>query len=158
MSVAETESSKMIVRITDGPINIESLLTDVGDPDVGAHGWFFGVTRRKTTRGDTTKITQSLSYEAHRPMAISELEKLAAKALADFQLKHIVIVHRLGDVPVGQASVVLGCSSAHRVATFRANEWIMNTLKQDVPIWKRETYSDGSTQWVHPIESDGPTS
>jgi molybdopterin synthase catalytic subunit len=63
-----------------------------------------------------------------------------------------LIVHRLGEVPVGQVSVVVGCSSAHRVATFQALPWIMDELKRDVPIWKRELYTDGTTEWVHPTD------
>ncbi|MGB7343004.1 MAG: molybdenum cofactor biosynthesis protein MoaE [Pirellulaceae bacterium] len=144
----------VFVAIVDQEIDAASLQSKVADPDVGAHGWFYGVTRRKTTRGETTKVTQTLSYEAHRPMALAELRKLAQQAVDQFELKHVVIVHRIGDVPIGQASVVVGCSSAHRIATFRANQWIMETLKRDVPIWKRETYTDGSTEWVHPTDSD----
>ncbi len=85
-------------------------------------------------------------------MAIRELEKLAAQAIHKFSLTKLVIVHRLGEVPVGQASVVVGCSSPHRPATFAALPWIMDVLKRDVPIWKRELYTDGTTEWVHPID------
>ncbi len=147
-------SETVFVQLVDDPIDLTDLQSKLDDPDVGAHGWFVGVTRRKTTRGETTKFTDSLSYEAHRPMALAQLENLANEAVDRFKLKHVVVVHRLGDVPVGEASVVVGCSSPHRVATFRANEWIMQTLKQDVPIWKRESWTDGSTQWIHPNESD----
>ena len=140
------------VQIVDGPIDAESLRGKVEDPDVGAHGWFFGVTRRTTVNDDHEKVTQQLSYEAHRPMAQKELESLADRAVEKFGLAHVVIVHRLGEVPIGQSSVVVGCSSAHRDASFDALRWIMQTLKRDVPIWKRETYADGSREWVHPTE------
>ncbi len=83
-------------------------------------------------------------------MAIRELEKLAAAAIEKFSLYHLVIVHRLGDVPVGEASIVVGCSSGHRPETFQALAWIMDTLKREIPIWKRESYADGTTEWVHP--------
>ena len=140
------------IDIVDGPIDVVALLDKIGDPDVGAHGWFYGVTRRTTTKEgtDDAMITESLSYEAHKVMAIRELESLAKRAIEKFDLKHVVIVHRIGSVPVGQASVVVGCSSSHRPPTFDALRWIMQVLKQEVPIWKRETYTDGSTEWVHP--------
>jgi molybdopterin synthase catalytic subunit len=142
------------VQIVDGPIETASLQGKLSDPDVGAHGWFYGVTRRKTTRDEVTKITQSLSYEAHRPMALSQLEQLADQAAEKFNLPHVVIVHRLGEVPIGQASVVVGCSSAHRIATFDANQWIMDMIKRDVPIWKQELFEDGSREWVHPSQAN----
>ncbi len=88
-------------------------------------------------------------------MATRELEKLAAAAIKKFSLFQVVIVHRIGEVPVGEASVVVGCSSGHRPETFEALAWIMNTLKKEVPIWKREQYVDGSTEWVHPTPADG---
>jgi molybdopterin synthase catalytic subunit len=142
------------IELVDQPIDIASLLEKVADADVGAHGWFVGVTRRTT--GDRT--TDSLSYEAHRPMAIVSLEKLAAAAIKKFSLCRLVIMHRLGEVPVGEASVVVGCSSAHRRQTFEALAWVMDTLKRETPIWKRETYADGSTEWVHPnVNSTDPT-
>jgi len=135
------------IELVDSRIDIESLRAKIEDPDVGAIGWFEGVTRRTTD----DRITERLSYEAHRPMAIAELEKLASIAVEKFSLHRCLIVHRLGEVPVGQASVVIGCSSPHRPATFEALPWIMDVLKQDVPIWKQELFADGSTQWVHPI-------
>ncbi|NND97599.1 MAG: molybdenum cofactor biosynthesis protein MoaE [Pirellulaceae bacterium] len=143
------------VALVDSTIDVVPLQSRLADPDVGAHGWFYGVTRRTTQTDDnTTTTTATLSYEAHPSMALAELELLADKAIAQFGLHRVVIVHRVGEVPIGQASVVVGCSSPHRVATFAALEWIMETLKKDVPIWKRECYVDGSTQWVHPIDDD----
>lgn len=137
------------VALIDQPIDITALLERVGDPDVGAHGWFLGVTRRTTD----DRVTDRLSYQAHRPMAIRELEKLAETALEKFSLCKIVLVHRLGEVPVGEASVVVGCSSGHRPQTFEALAWVMDTLKREIPIWKQESYTDGTTEWVHPTDS-----
>lgn len=134
------------IELTNAPIDWTRLTGDVGDPDAGAHGWFLGVTRRTTG----ARVTQRLAYEAHVPMAQRELEKLATAAIDKFDLFHVVIVHRLGEVPVGEASVVVGCSSSHRPQTFAALAWIMETLKREVPIWKREQYADGTSEWVHP--------
>ncbi len=148
-------NNKPIVKIVDELILIDDLVDALSDPDVGAQGWFHGVTRRKTktvgTDGQSQiRVTSTLSYEAHRPMALRELESIATAAIEKFGLVSFVVVHRLGEVPIGQASVVCGCSSPHREATFDALRWFMVRLKQDVPIWKRETYEDGSTEWVHP--------
>ena len=134
------------VELLDHPIDLASRLAAVSDPDVGSHGWFCGVTRRTTGN----RVTHSLHYEAYHPMAERELQRLAAEAAQRFGLKRLLIVHRLGEVPVGEASVVVGCSSPHRDATFQALPWILNELKTQVPIWKRERFSDGSSDWVHP--------
>jgi molybdopterin synthase catalytic subunit len=136
----------IFIELVDQRIDIESLLEKVADPDVGAHGWFAGVTRRTTD----DRVTERLCYEAHRPMAIDQLEKLAQAAVEKFSLCRLLVVHRLGEVPVGEASVVVGCSSAHRRQTFEALAWVMDTLKREIPIWKRETYADGTAEWVHP--------
>ena len=144
------------IELVDGPIQMEVLWHRIDHPDAGAQGWFVGVTRRTT--GDL--ITQTLYYEAHHSMAESELTKLALDAMQEFSLLRLVIVHRLGEVPIADASVVIGCSTAHRPETFAALEWIMNRLKKEVPIWKREVYSDGKEEWVHPglnIDASGDT-
>ena len=141
---------KIFVELVDATIDLESLQSLVSDPDAGAHGWFVGVTRRKT--GD--RVTNTLFYEAHPKMARRELGKLAERAIQKFSLLHLVIVHRLGEVPIAEASVVVGCSSPHRTETFAALAWIMDTLKKEVPIWKRECYADGATEWVHPSAVD----
>lgn len=140
------DSPAIWIELTDSIIDQDALRDKLADPDVGAHGWFVGVTRRMTQQ----RVTEKLSFQAHAPMARRQLEQLASEAIGKFSLAHVVIVHRLGEVPVGQASVVVGCSSGHRESTFQALPWIMDRLKRDVPIWKQETYVDGSTEWVHP--------
>ncbi len=139
----------LYVEFVDLPIDINRLMPMVGDPDVGAIGWFFGVTRR-TTRD---RVTTTLSYDAHRTMAQRELRELAVAAMKRFNLTKIVVVHRLGVVPIGDASVVVGCSSPHRRDTFDALPWMMDELKRQVPIWKRENYADGTEEWIHPAPS-----
>jgi molybdopterin synthase catalytic subunit len=146
-------SSHVHVDIVDRAIethpSLETWRRCLDDPDTGAHVWFYGVTRRTT--GD--KITDTLTYEAHPTMAVKELGRLAVEAIKKFALCRMLIVHRIGNVPVGQASVVVGCSGAHRAEVFAAVPWIMDNLKRDVPIWKRETFHDGKQIWVHPEDS-----
>lgn len=145
------------VKLVNDRIEISAYQDLIADPDTGAQGWFLGVTRRTTKiesqnkdMGAETKVTESLFYEAHEEMAIKVLSDLAEEAKTNFSLSKVVIIHRLGKVPIGEASVIIGCSSAHRVACFDALPWIMNHLKADVPIWKQETYVDGQTEWQHP--------
>lgn len=127
-------------------------------PDAGAMLWFYGVTRRKTVQGDRVSITKELSYTAHREMAAKQLKELALNALQEFALHRVVIWHRLGVVPIGHASVIVGCSSSHRVASLDAVATLMDRLKRDVPIWKQERFESGDRQWIHPSPTtDDPT-
>ncbi|QEF97236.1 Molybdopterin synthase catalytic subunit [Stieleria maiorica] len=139
------------IRLVQTPIELSDWSSKIDDPDTGAHAWFAGVTRRKTTtKAGRVRITQTLHYQAHESMALVQLQQLAEEAKRTYSLAAVVIVHRLGEVPLGQASVLVGCSSAHRRDAFAALPWIMDRLKADVPIWKRETFADDSTEWIHP--------
>jgi molybdopterin synthase catalytic subunit len=135
-----------MVTLVDERLELTQWQSYLADPDVGAHAWFVGVTRRMTDG----KQTASLSYEAHRKFAERELQQLARCAIVKFGLTRVILVHRLGVVPIGEASVIVGCSSPHRTAVFAALPWIMDELKRIVPIWKQEQYVDGTTQWIHP--------
>ena len=134
------------VALTDQAIELPPLRDWLRDVDTGAHAWFEGVTRRMT--GD--RQTVQLAYEAFAPMATKQLRELAQQAAAEFELRAIAIVHRLGIVPVGEASIVIGCCSAHRVGALAALPWLMDRIKADVAIWKQEQFADGVQQWVHP--------
>lgn len=136
----------MFVELTKSPITVNQLRDRIADHDVGAHAWFEGVTRRMTDGRETA----TLSYEAFEAMAITELEKIRRETMAEFQLTALVIAHRLGVVPVGEASLIVGCSSPHRAAVFAALAKVVDRLKTDVPIWKKEHFTDGQVQWVHP--------
>lgn len=139
------------INLVHTPIHLAEWSQQLENVDTGAHAWFAGVTRRKTTTASgTVRITKTLHYEAHESMATDQLQQLAAEAMRLYSLAAVVIVHRLGEVPLGQASVLVGCSSPHRVNVFAALPWIMDQLKADVPIWKRETFEDESTEWIHP--------
>lgn len=145
----------IFVDVVDRPIEIADFAEKLADPDVGAHGWFAGVTRRTTVTENRVATTTTLYYEAQLKMAIAELTRIATLAASEHSLCGVVIVHRIGEVPIGQASVLVGCCSAHRRNTFAALPWVMDELKRSVPIWKKEIFVDGTTEWVHPVE--GPT-
>ncbi|MGI9515849.1 MAG: molybdenum cofactor biosynthesis protein MoaE [Pirellulaceae bacterium] len=135
-----------MIQITREPIDSSAVLAAVSDPDCGANLLFLGTTRRWT--GDVE--TLELNYECYEGMAEKELQKLCEEARQRWDLRGLCVVHRIGKVPVGQASVAVGVSSPHRADGFAAAEWLIDTLKQVVPIWKQEVSRSGDTSWVHP--------
>lgn len=112
---------------------------------------FLGITRAVTNvAGVGERLTERLAYEAYAEMAEAKLAELEAAARKRWALVECLLVHRLGEVPVSEASVAVVASSPHRRDAFEAAEWLIDTLKQDVPIWKQEHYQDGAEEWVHP--------
>lgn len=109
---------------------------------------FLGVTRQHTDGRETAK----LQYDAYEEMASKELGVLETQARERWNLVECLIVHRLGCVPLGEASVAIVTGSAHRKPAFEAGEWLIDSLKERVPIWKEEHWADGTTEWVHPVQ------
>ncbi len=83
-------------------------------------------------------------------MARDKLAELEAEARSRWPIEECAIVHRVGHVPIGEASVAIAVSTAHRQPAFEAGQWLIDTLKEVVPIWKKENWADGASQWVHP--------
>lgn len=135
-----------MIQLTHSPINTNALTENLQSPAAGAVVLFLGVTRQMTEDRETTQLT----YDAYEEMTVKELEKLESEARQRWSLQECVIVHRLGLVPLGEASVAIGVASAHRRAAFEAGQWLIDTLKERVPIWKQEHWADGTTEWVHP--------
>ncbi len=139
------------ISLADQPIDREAILAGVRN--VGAAGAvvvFEGVTRREThpTHGELVR----LEYEAQEPLATSEMRRLAIHARKQWKLAELVMVHRIGAVEIGQVSVLIATFAGHRAEAFDACRWLIDTLKHDVPIWKKEVWADGSTEWVEPSE------
>lgn len=119
----------------------------VQDEAAGAIVCFTGRTR-KTHLGKTVLY---LEYEAHEELALKTLAQLSADAAQRFDLVKTAIHHRLGRLEIGEASVVIAASSAHRAAAFEGCRYLIDTLKYTVPIWKKEYYDDGSVpEWIGP--------
>jgi len=135
-----------MIQLTDQPIDTQTLLARATSSEAGAIVLFLGTTREVTDGRQTV----ALDYEAYREMAEQKLTKLEGEARERWPLVECLIVHRLGRVPVGEASVAIVVSAPHRREAFEAGEWLIDTLKRDVPIWKREQWADGTTEWVHP--------
>lgn len=138
-----------MVELTDQPIDTTHVLEQVQHLEAGAVVLFLGTTRQFT--GD--RETASLDYEGHREMALAKLAELEQEARSKWPIIECQIVHRLGHLPLGEASVAIAVSSPHRQDAFEAGQWLIDTLKQVVPIWKKENWTDGSSEWVHPQTS-----
>ena len=128
------------VAIVKEEIDTSSVLQELKHPEDGAAVVFEGVVR-DNTRG---RRTLYLDYEAYEPMALKQMEELAAQALHQFKIRDLRIVHRLGRLEIGETSVLIAVASAHREAAFDACRWLIDTLKRTVPIWKKEYFDDGA--------------
>ena len=135
-----------MIHLTNQPIDTQALLLQATSPAAGAIVLFLGTTREQTDGRQTV----ALEYEAYIDMAERKLAELEAAARERWPLVECLIEHRLGRVPAGEASVVIAVSAPHRREAFAAGEWLIDTLKQQVPIWKREQWADGTMEWVHP--------
>lgn len=135
-----------LIDIVESAIDTDLLLQQVSNHQTGAVVLFLGNTREFT--GD--KQTTYLSYECYPKMARQKLSELRTQAIERWNLVDVAIVHRIGQVDLGETSVAIAVSSEHRKPAFEAGNWLIDTLKQVVPIWKKEVWSDGSSEWVHP--------
>lgn len=135
-----------MIQLTTTAIEPGRLLERASSPRAGAVLLFLGTTRELTAG----RQTETLDYEAYAVMAQRKLAQLEAEARRRWPLVECSIVHRLGRVPLAEASVAIVVSTPHRAEAFAAGRWLIDTLKRDVPIWKRETWADGSCEWVHP--------
>jgi molybdopterin synthase catalytic subunit len=116
-------------------------------PAAGGTAVFVG-TVREQTQG---KAVKHLEFEAYKPMAISEMRKIAEQVVSKWQAEHVVIHHRVGKLAIKEIAVVIAVATPHRKAAFEACEFCIDTLKETVPIWKKEFFEDGAV-WVaaHP--------
>jgi len=141
-----------MVALTNQPIDLATLVAQAQSPAAGAVACFLGITREFTA----DRQTAELYYQAYEKMAERELKRLEQSARAKWPLVECLVVHRLGLVPLAEASVAIVVSSPHRDAAFTACRWLIDTLKESAPIWKREVYVDGTTEWVHPTATPAP--
>ncbi len=142
-----------MIQLTDNPIDPTAVLGSARSVAAGAVVLFLG-TVRETTDG---RQTLSLDYEAYAEMARQTLGELEAEARQRWPLVECQVVHRLGHLALGEVSVAIAASAAHRQPAFEAAAWLIDRVKQVVPIWKKENRADGSGHWVHPgIEAASP--
>jgi molybdopterin synthase catalytic subunit len=130
-----------LAELVDGPIDVDRAVKSVEAPNFGAVVVFLGTVRNH----HAGRTVEKLTYSAYRRMAADTL----AKIVSDLEAAgpRVAIVHRLGEVPVGEASVVIAVGSPHRAAAYEASRTALERLKAAVPIWKREHYSEGEAVW-----------
>ncbi|MBN2158429.1 MAG: molybdenum cofactor biosynthesis protein MoaE [Spirochaetes bacterium] len=135
------------VVIQQEPIDITRVTADAGTDSDGAVVVFIGRARNNSNGRTVTR----LEYEIYDGMAHKELRKAAEDASARWSLNSCIVVHRYGPVAIGEASIIIATSAPHRDNAFEAAQYIIDTVKEKVPIWKKEYYSDGSS-WIHETE------
>jgi len=133
-----------VAELTRERIDAEALTRAARRPECGAVVVFHGTTR---DHHEGRRVVL-LHYEAYEPMALAALEEIERSTLARHDVAWCRIAHRLGEVPIAEASVVVVVAAAHRAPAFEACRWAMDELKRRVPIWKRESFEGGAKEWV----------
>jgi molybdopterin synthase catalytic subunit len=133
----------IVTALRAGPLDVVALIRQIWRADCGAVVTFEGTTR-SPSEGREVK---SLEYEAYEGHAEKQLSALAAEAATKFGLGGVVAVHRTGAVPIGEPSVVVAVAAAHRAEAFEGARWLIDRVKADVAIWKKEIFADGGA-WV----------
>lgn len=133
-------------QISEQAIDGDALKQSMRHDQAGAFICFEGWVRNH----HAGQAVQALSYQAYKSLAESEGEKILAEACEKFAILDAVCVHRTGDLAIGDCAVWVGVTAAHRDAAFAASRYVIDEVKQRVPIWKKEKYLDGSSDWLHP--------
>jgi molybdopterin synthase catalytic subunit len=133
-----------LAELRDTPLSVDEVRAAVTDPGAGGIALFVGTVRDN----DRTRGVTRLSYSAH-PSAAAELRTVAEKVAADFDVRALAAVHRVGDLDVGDLSVVVAVSCPHRAEAFEACRTLIDNLKASVPIWKHQRFADGTSEWVN---------
>ena len=133
-----------MIFLTSDPIDINAAYQHIQAGEAGAINFFFGVVRNNTQK----KAVELLDYEAYGPMAVREMQKIADEACRRWPVLKYVIIHRTGTLYIGDMAVLIGVSTPHRGDSFEATRYMIDTIKQTVPIWKKERFDDGEV-WVN---------
>ena len=131
-------------HVTHEVIDPAEVLSRVGDDAHGASMLFVGVVR---DHADGRPVT-GMRYDAYVEMAEPELARIAEEAAARLGTQQLVVVHRVGELTIGDVSVAIAASSPHRAESFDATRYVIEEIKKRVPIWKKEHYADGAQSWV----------
>jgi molybdopterin synthase catalytic subunit len=137
-------AERTLTRVTDAPLSTEEALAFVADPGAGASCVFVGTVRDHSDAGSVTGLT----YEAWNELAETRLGEIAAEIRQRWPVLGVALIHRTGELEVGDASVVVACSAPHRADAFEACRHGIETLKHDAPIWKKESLHGGEAHWV----------
>jgi molybdopterin synthase catalytic subunit len=140
-----------VIQLTHDPFDYTTLTESVRSPQAGAVILFLGTVREFTAGRQTV----ALDYDAYPAMAVRKMEELIEQARTQWPVAKAAIVHRLGRLELSDVSVAVAVSTPHRHQAFDAGRFLIDQLKVVVPIWKKENWADGSTEWVHPDGSPG---
>jgi len=132
-----------MMHLTRHPLDVKDLLADVQGPERGGTCVFTGTVRND---GDVTGI----DYSAYEAMALAEIERILGDAQAKWPEARVMLQHRLGFIPVGEASIAIAAAAPHREDAFAACRFVIEAVKKRLPIWKQEHHADGTTAWVDP--------
>ena len=133
------------ILLRETALSIDETYTYLQDPEAGGICLFVGTIRNKNQQKDVAHLTM----EAYSAMAKKQMERIADEAAVQWPIRKISVSHRTGKLEIGDIAVIIGVCSVHRTEAFKACEWLIDTLKQEVPIWKNEFYADGSA-WLVP--------
>jgi molybdopterin synthase catalytic subunit len=133
-------------KITSAEIELGDVIRAVEAGDAGAIVHFLGIVRNNTEGREVSY----LEYEAYPPMAEKKMAEIAQEIHEKWGLDRVAMIHRVGRLEIGEVSVAVAVASPHRKEAFEACHYAMNRLKQIVPIWKREVWTDGEEEWVKP--------
>lgn len=132
-----------LLGIRDVPLSVDEVFTAVGDASAGGIALFVGTVRDHDGGSEVTH----LGYSSH-PTAEAELRRVAEKTAADFPVRALAAVHRVGELTIGDLAVVVAVSCPHRAEAFAACHRFVDDLKREVPIWKHQTFANGTQEWV----------
>ena len=135
-----------MLHLTRQPIDPAALTEPVPRPDCGAMVTFLGSVRDLTGE----RVTVALDYDAYPDMTEQTMAEIERETRQRWPVGEMVMVHRLGHLDVGEISVAVALSCPHRAQAFEACRYAIDRIKELVPIWKKENWADGSTEWVHP--------
>jgi molybdopterin synthase catalytic subunit len=136
------------IELHDAALDVARAVEFVSAPEAGGVAVFLGTTRAET-HADGRELV-ALDYEAYWRMAVMQMQDLAMRARDRWPVVRLAILHRTGRVELGKPSVVIAVATPHRGEAFEACRWLIDTLKAEVPVWKKEVWADGSGTWVHP--------
>ncbi len=137
-------AERVLIQIGAEPIGADEATAFVADPAAGGTCVFLGTVRDHSNEGDVTGLT----YEAWNELAETRLREIADEMLSSWPVGKVALLHRVGELAIGEVSVVVACSAPHRAEAFEACRHGIERLKQDVPIWKKESLASGDAHWV----------
>ncbi len=135
-----------MIRITNNRLSLQEIMLELEDNSAGALSIFIGNVRNRGRSGNVSEIY----YESYSKMAEQKMREIENEAQTKWEIKKLVVFHRIGNIKVGEASIIIGVSSEHRNEAFEACKYVINNVKTRVPIWKKEI-SNESQKWAEGI-------